>query len=45
MDICEEIDNLRDCGYVNCGIIDESLSLKQLTLRFEFWSNILSTIL
>ncbi|MEM7579090.1 MAG: hypothetical protein AAF316_04425 [Cyanobacteria bacterium P01_A01_bin.80] len=37
MDICSEIDSLRDCGFVNCGIVDESLTLKQLALRFELF--------
>ena len=37
MDICEEIDNMRDCGFVNCGIIDESLTLKELTFKFELF--------
>ncbi|MEM9928153.1 MAG: hypothetical protein AAF915_31300 [Cyanobacteria bacterium P01_D01_bin.50] len=37
MDICEKIDHVRDCGYVNCGIVDESLSLKKLASRFELF--------
>lgn len=37
MDICEEINNLRNRGYINCGIVDESLSLKKLALRFELF--------
>lgn len=37
MDICKQIDHLRDCGYVNCGIIDESMTLKKLALRFELF--------
>lgn len=37
MDVCEEINNLYDCGCVNCGIIDKSLTLKELALRFELF--------
>ena len=37
VDICSEIDNLRDCGFVNCGIVDESMTLKKLALRFELF--------
>jgi hypothetical protein len=35
MDIYSEINNLRDCGFVNCGIVDKSMTLKKLALRFE----------
>lgn len=37
MDVCEEINNLHDCGYLNCGIVDESLTLQELALGFELF--------
>ncbi|MEM1392726.1 MAG: hypothetical protein AAGG00_05430 [Cyanobacteria bacterium P01_H01_bin.150] len=37
MDICDEINNLRNRGYINCGIVDESLNLKKLASRFELF--------